>query len=63
MQVGDLVKDNLYGRFGIITQITTNNGKIDYFSKYLVVYIDDGGDWPSWTKEKWMEAQYFKKIS
>lgn len=61
MQVGDLVKDNFYGRVGIITRISTNSGKIDYFSKYLVVYIDDGRDFRS--KEKWMEAQYFKKIS
>ena len=61
MKVGDLVKDNFYGRFGIITRIATNNGKIDYFSKYLVVYIDDGRNFRS--KEKWMEAQYFKKVS
>lgn len=61
MKIGDLVKDNFYGRVGIITQIATNNGKVDYFSKYLVVYIDDGRDFRS--KEKWMEAQYFKKVS
>ena len=63
MQVGDLVKDNFYGRIGIITKKGTTNdipeGRTT--TKYLVVYIPDGRNFRS--KEKWLEPQYFKKIS
>ena len=58
MQVGDLVKDNFYGRTGIITDEWKDSlGR----QSYLVVFLPDGRNFQS--KEKWMEPRYFKKIS
>ena len=57
MQIGDLVKDNFYGRIGIITEKDVTFGQ----TSYLVCYIPDGRNFLS--KQKWMEPQYFKKIS
>ena len=63
MQVGDLVKDNFYGRIGIITKKGTAKDHISGRTStvYLVTYIPDGRNFRS--PEKWMEPQYFKKIS
>ena len=58
MKVGDLVKDNFYQRTGIITRIEDFQGK---GIRYLVAFLDDGRNFRS--KEKWLEAQYFKVIS
>ena len=63
MKIGDLVKDNFYGRIGIITKKGTAKDAPEgrTTTKYLVVYIPDGRNFRS--KEKWMEPQYFKVIS
>jgi len=58
MQVGDLVKDNFYQRTGIITRIEDFQGK---GIRYLVAFLDDGRNFV--LQEKWMEPQYFKRIS
>ena len=57
MKVGDLVKDNFYGRIGIITEKDVTFGQ----TSYLVRFLSDGRNFRS--KEKWLEPQYFKKIS
>jgi len=58
MQVGDLVKDNFYQRTGIITRVEDFQGK---GVMYLVVFLNDGRYFRS--EKKWMEPEYFKRIS
>jgi len=61
VKVGDLVKDWLRGRIGIITKKGTAQVKErGTVTKYLVVYVPDGRNFRS--KEKWMEPQYFEEV-
>jgi len=59
MQIGDLVKDNFYGRIGIVIQIAP---PIANQQRYLIHYLDDGGR-NFRSKRKWLEREFFKKIS